>query len=779
MSEPRMISPLLDNFMVGSPISNHHGVSCCPAIEKDSNERYILKIISIPPSSAQIDALLLTGAYDNEEAALNYYEDVAHGLIREAEALTHIAESEGFLAYTGTQVIPAESGKGFEVYLLSPYSKNLESHMQSHVFTHLDALNLCLDLCSALSVSRRNGFLFVNLKPSNIFVSDPSQYRIGGLGFLALSSLQYASIPETYISAYTPPEICDAFSAVNETIDTYGVGMILYQLYNGGSLPECDSQNSLPSPMYADPDLCAIILKACAVNPEDRWENPTQLGQAIISYMQRNGALNTPITPEGALNEVSEDTDTPQPTDESRTGAESSESLNLDNVDYDTLTDEVSEMLNFADDLATHNIPEPVVAPEYVEVPMPEPIAVVEETVCDTPTADDDTADDRKDDKLPQKRQNLSWICYAAAIFIVIALISGGFYYYTNIYLLHIDGITISGSDNTLTVRIDTDAKDSLLQVVCSDTYGNQLFAPVLNRKAEFTKLMPNSAYSIKIIANGFHKIKGTTSAAYSTPVQTQILQFDAVTGIADGSVILSFSVDGPDSKEWTIQYFAEGEETRSATFSSHMVTLTNLTIGKEYTFRLSPKQSLSVVGQTEIRFTTSRLIKAENLTVISCMNNALTVIWDAPAGVSVKGWSVRCTGPNYSQTIVTDTTSATFSGLDHTKGYVIEVKASGMSVGQGITIPENTVTVTNFRVDTSVSGQFTLSWETSLPVPPEGWVLRYSINGVEADVLLPCSSNEAIITPTLPNAVYRIQLEDINGNVLLNSVKLLESGES
>jgi hypothetical protein len=63
LSEPKMISPLLDHFAVGGLISEHDGVCCYPAINKDTQEKYILKIVSIPASQIRLQALLTTGAY--------------------------------------------------------------------------------------------------------------------------------------------------------------------------------------------------------------------------------------------------------------------------------------------------------------------------------------------------------------------------------------------------------------------------------------------------------------------------------------------------------------------------------------------------------------------------------------------------------------------------------------------------------------------------------------------------------------------------------------------
>ena len=63
MSELKLVSPLLDGFVMGNPMSSHDGIDCCPAMKENSDEKYIVKIISVPASQVQLDALLLTGAY--------------------------------------------------------------------------------------------------------------------------------------------------------------------------------------------------------------------------------------------------------------------------------------------------------------------------------------------------------------------------------------------------------------------------------------------------------------------------------------------------------------------------------------------------------------------------------------------------------------------------------------------------------------------------------------------------------------------------------------------
>ena len=297
LSEPKLISPMLDKFSMGEPFSNHHGVRCCPAMLNNTDSKYIVKIISIPASQVQLQALLLTGAYQSEAAARDYFLELAQGIVAETDVLAKLSKQEGFLAFEDHQIVPKDDEVGYDVYLLGSYRRSLARHLRKTNMTHLAAINLGLDLCAALSVSRNAGYLYADLRPENIFVCHDKEFRIGDLGFLKLDSLRFTSIPDRCISAYTAPEIVDAFSDINPTIDVYAAGLIMYQVYNGGQLPfeGRAPAEALEAPAYADYELAEIILKACAPDPKDRWQTPFEMGQALIAYMQRNGVNDTPI----------------------------------------------------------------------------------------------------------------------------------------------------------------------------------------------------------------------------------------------------------------------------------------------------------------------------------------------------------------------------------------------------------------------------------------------------------------------------------------------------
>ena len=122
MSEIKLISPILDNFCIGDPISDKNGVRSCPAMKENEDDRYILKVISIPASQTKLDALLLTGAYPSAEAANEYFKEQTDSVIQELEALNSFTEQDGFYPVLQWQTQPMEDGEtGYDVDMLDSW----------------------------------------------------------------------------------------------------------------------------------------------------------------------------------------------------------------------------------------------------------------------------------------------------------------------------------------------------------------------------------------------------------------------------------------------------------------------------------------------------------------------------------------------------------------------------------------------------------------------------------------------------------------------------------
>ncbi len=868
MSEPRLISPLLDGFVMGGPISDHDGVRCCPAMRENSDDKYIVKVISIPASQVQLDALLLSGAYRDKNAALAYFKDLADSTVKEAEVLKRLAKLDGFASYEGWQIVPKEQEVGYDVYLLGSYKRSLQKQMSRQPMTHLGAVNLGLDMCSALAVCRRAGCLYVDLKPENIYVFDEQTYRIGDLGFVPLSSLRYASLPEKYRSSFTAPEISDAYAALNTTIDIYALGLILYQVYNNGVLPFDGSAPAapLPAPMYADYEMAEIILKACAPKPEDRWQDPAEMGQALVSYMQRNGVNATLIVPlpgqdsaEEPVDECDTTEDIPQDaapmefesSDESTfpeeihapkaedtvppaeaapvTDGESqeedpaaeddltdlsfidgmvsdetapTEESAVDLIDAE-LTEEASAILAQADELIAHETPDPVVAPGPIDVPMPDPIAAepepedapedaevtgvsaAEPAEEAAPAAAEPAADipaeggSSQESEKPKKKKKGRWLIILLVLAILAGLGYGGYYFYENYYLQNIDALSLHYADSFLHVSITSQIPDEDLTVYCTDTYGNAKFSDVKDGSAAFTDLKPSTQYTIRVEMAGFHKLTGKTEETYTTPAQTNIASFSAKTGAENGSVILTFTVDGTDpTGGWVITYTADGEEAKTEITDSHWTTITGLTPGKEYTFQLSSNDQLDVAGTTELVYTASNVITAQDLSIDSCADGALTVSWSAPEGAAVESWTVRCySDAGYDETLEVTETTASFSNIDISSAYNIDVTAAGMTQNAHAYMTANPITIVSVLPD--AGSALNLQWGYDGADPAGGWLVMCSVDGSAIPDVIKTEANSLSLSPLLPGSQYVFTFQAADGATVFNGSYTYDAPEA
>ena len=804
MSEPKLVSPLLDGYIMGAPMSRHHGVCCCPAMKENSDDKYIVKVISVPASQSQLDALLLTGAYQDAAAAMEYFKEVSDGIIAEAETLTKLSKLEGFVPYSDWQLVPMENNDlGYDVYLISPYRMSLDKYMRRNSMTHLNAVNLGLDMCAALAICRNAGYLYADLKPSNIYISDDKEYRIGDLGFLNLNTLKYTTIPSKYISVYTAPEAQDDLATPNTTLDIYAAGMILYQIYNNGELPGNGQivEGVLPAPVNADYEISEIILKACAPNPDDRWQDPMEMGQALAAYMQRNVINDVPVAPPlvGVVIDdepvAEEPQETPDQTSEElafmqdmvndETAPDEDDAENYANVE---MTEEVSSMLAMAEDYIAHETPEAVIVPSPVPVAVPaaEPIAPQQAEFSPFLTQtelsnegfdefDEDYDEDYDEDEYdeddyyeedddPQNRPSAKikrgWIVAVIALIILSLAAYGGVFFYHNYYQQSIDDMHISVKQNQLTVSIDTQIDPSLLTVTCVDTYGNSKTATISNGQAAFTDLQPGTMYTIKLAISGFHELTGMTSISARTEEQTEITRFSAVTGSEDGSVVLDFDLTGQETQEWMVIYTTDGEEARSVSFTGRMVTINGLTIGKTYLFELKPVNTLYLIGQTKLEFTASSIVTAENLSISAFTDGSLTAVWNAPADATVESWTVRCySDTGYDQTMITGDTTAIFTGVPTGAACTIEVTAAGMTQPVRASLTANPISISDFHVDASNPMKFTVTWDYTGKTPEGGWLLTYTIDGSQYETVVQCESNSAVISPRIPGATYEFSV--------------------
>lgn len=826
MADANNVSPLLDEFSLGSPYSSHNGIICCPAIHAVTKEKFILKQISIPESQNQVNAMLLTGACADKAAAQRYYADMTQGLVEEIHLLDRLSKTRGFAAFFSHQTTPKEGGEtGMDLWVLSPYRTTLTAYAKRNAMTHLNAVNLGIDLCAALTLCRKAGYLYQNLKPENIFVTPQRQFQLGDFGFLPLDHLTYATFPAKYRSPFAAPELFDDFGEMNGTIDLYALGMVLYLVYNGGQGPFAESQDeaearrlkgdSLPPPAYADYEMAAIILKATAFHPADRWQSPEAMGHALVSYMQRNrvndSVIASPIVTAPTLDAEAAALDAqaepeaqpdkpakPEPAPDSPAQSETPDSQSVSDPEASPVQEEAKdapadadETLPQEEDSKPHaamedseladilSRAETFLAPAAAEDSPPAPASPAQEDTASASTQMPEAGEAQPEE--PVRHRSFKGLIVFLSVLLVLAVLTvGAYYYYIHYYCLPIEQLeVVNGTLNSFQVHLTTDADPSLLRVSCQDTYGNTYGAPLTDGTATFTGLNPNTQYTLTVTVEGFHKLTGAIRTTYTTGAETKILNFTGVTGPEDGSVILSFTSDGPKPESWTLSYQAEGEASQTRSFSGQNVTVSGLAVGKTYTFQLTAGDGYYLTGNS-LTHTVSPTVVAQNLRVTGHTGSAMTLAWDQPE-TPVTGWTVRCyNSSGFDQSVTVTSCSATIEGVSTDSAYTVEVTAAGMSQNAWIAITANPISITDCAIQSNDLSQISLAWISGSHAPAGGWILLYTYGaGEETTEALQTTESAAVISTVLPNTTYTFSIQAADGTTVLNGVHTVTTPEA
>lgn len=185
-----------------------------------------------------------------------------------------------------------------------------ERQRNRQAFTVPEVLKIGRDICTALIYCEEKGVIHRDIKPANLFIDDFGNYRIGDFDVSRLLDSAHVAPAMTGIEtiSYMAPEVFSGLS-YNNTVDIYALGLILYQLLNNCRVPflptegpytakDFDNANyrrlqggAIPSlagiragDTQVDAALDAMIRKACAVRPEDRYQSAKAFYEDLAAW---------------------------------------------------------------------------------------------------------------------------------------------------------------------------------------------------------------------------------------------------------------------------------------------------------------------------------------------------------------------------------------------------------------------------------------------------------------------------------------------------------------
>ncbi len=266
-----------------------------------------VKHISIPNDSVNAESLISEGVVSDERSVIRYYDAVRDKMISEINFCYALRGNTNIVSYEDHCIIPKPDGAGYDIFIRMEHLTALPKYMRENSFTEKDVVKLGIDICSALEVLDKHNIIHRDIKPANIFVNSVGVYKLGDFGESKVLSNTNVGMTVRGTYTYMAPEISMGRNA-NITADIYSLGIVMYRLLNGNKapfvptdVPSVDAQtvenanirrfrgDKLPLPIYCkNPQLAAVIMKACEYAPAERWQKPRKMRKTLEALLEGN-----------------------------------------------------------------------------------------------------------------------------------------------------------------------------------------------------------------------------------------------------------------------------------------------------------------------------------------------------------------------------------------------------------------------------------------------------------------------------------------------------------
>lgn len=198
-----------------------------------------------------------------------------------------------------------DEGKPFFVMKLIK-GKNLgeilDNELELDKWTQRELIDVFVKVCDTISYAHSQDVLHLDLKPENIVVGDYGEVMVCDWGAAKEKSEDgqwHGSTALQGTPGFIAPERLENMYNMDERVDVYSLGVILYEILTGRKPFESNELDELVSKVkkgdFLRPSQIAdnvshslesVVLKAMATNAPDRYENTQELSADIRSWMK-------------------------------------------------------------------------------------------------------------------------------------------------------------------------------------------------------------------------------------------------------------------------------------------------------------------------------------------------------------------------------------------------------------------------------------------------------------------------------------------------------------
>ncbi|HOG00703.1 MAG TPA: serine/threonine-protein kinase [Clostridia bacterium] len=275
------------------------------AYREDSPDfRSAVKHVSIPADEAELRMLMSEGIAADLESARSYYEKFKDDLISEIRFMYRLRGCPNIVAYEDHAVIGKKDMPGYDILIRMELLEPLTERAASKPFSQGEVCRLGIDICTALEALERERIIHRDIKPANILMSRDGTYKLGDFGVARQMEKTSMVLSKKGTYSYMAPEVYRGEEA-GKTADLYSLGLVMHRLLNANRAPflppegEITYQDTelalakrlagkeLPRPAYADDAVAAVIGRACAFKPAERYAAASDMKAALQRGLER------------------------------------------------------------------------------------------------------------------------------------------------------------------------------------------------------------------------------------------------------------------------------------------------------------------------------------------------------------------------------------------------------------------------------------------------------------------------------------------------------------
>lgn len=287
-------------------------------VREEFGHRYesALKVIHIPQNASEYETIKNEGMSDDSVTA--YFKSMVEEIVEEFALMSKLKGNTNIVSYEDHAVVPMKDRFGWEIFIRMELLTPLYKYLKENKLSIRQVIQLGIDMCQALEVCQKYNIIHRDIKPENIFVSDLGKFKLGDFGIAKQLDKTLSGLSKKGTYTYMAPEVYKGMS-YNSTVDIYSLGIVLYRFLNNNRTPFLPpypqtikysdkekanvlrmSGKPIPNPCNASGRLAEIVLKACAYNPEDRYDSAVDFKNALQSILYGESEANI-IYPNGDI----------------------------------------------------------------------------------------------------------------------------------------------------------------------------------------------------------------------------------------------------------------------------------------------------------------------------------------------------------------------------------------------------------------------------------------------------------------------------------------------